>query len=143
MMFNVMHLTTEVLVGKAPCKQIRDGLTCVPVLKAVEHKSDVGTLCHQIGQLSKEIGSAVLVDRDMLDFRESKACFPQAISDRLAREASPMLNAAEPLLFCGRDELAVADECSRGIAVESVEAEDDHRANLRRPSKAEKPNRAG
>src|SRR5262249_49609460 len=127
MMFNAMHLATELFVGKARCKQIRDGLTCVPVLKAVEHKSDIGALCHQIGQLSKEIGSAILVDRDMLDIRETKACFPQTIADRLAREAGPMLYAAEPLLFCGRDELAVPDECSRGVTVEGIEAEDDHR----------------
>src|SRR5262249_54925323 len=131
MMFNVVHLATELLLGKARCKQIRDALTCVPVLEAVEHKSDIGALCHQIGQLSKEIGAAVLVDRGMLNIRESKACFPQTIGDRLAREAGPMLYAAEPLLFYSRDELAVADECSRGIAVEGVEAEDDHRVNLR------------
>src|SRR5262249_28288511 len=104
---------------------------------------DIGALCHQIGQLSKEIGSAILVDRDMLDIRETKACFPQTIADRLAREAGPMLYAAEPLLFCGRDELAVPDECSRGVTVEGIEAEDDHRVNLGRRSKSEKPNRAG
>ena len=37
-----------------------------------------------------------------------------------------MLDAAEALLFGRRNELAVADERSRGIAVEGVEAEDDH-----------------
>ena len=37
-----------------------------------------------------------------------------------------MLHAAEPFLLRRRDKLAVADERSRRIAVEGIEAEDDH-----------------
>ena len=62
----------------------------------------------------------------MLNIGERDARFPQAIGDRLGREARPMLDAAESLLLRRRDELAVADERSRGIAVEGVEAKDDH-----------------
>jgi hypothetical protein len=41
-----------------------------------------------------------------------------------------MLYAAEALLFRRRNKLAVADERGRGIAVEGVEAKDDHRGAL-------------
>ena len=43
-----------------------------------------------------------------------------------------MLHAAEPLLFRRSNKLAVPDERSRGIAMEGVEAEDDHRGILAR-----------
>jgi hypothetical protein len=38
-----------------------------------------------------------------------------------------MLHAAEALLFRRSNKLAVADERSRGITVEGIEAKDDHR----------------
>ena len=40
-----------------------------------------------------------------------------------------MLDAAEALLLSGRDQLAVAHKCSRGIGVEGIETEDDQGVN--------------
>ena len=85
-----------------------------------------GRCVSQIGELPEEIGPAVLIDGDVLDVGQREICLPQAIGDRLGREAGPMLYAAESLLFCCRNELAVANERGGGIAVEGIEAENDH-----------------
>src|SRR6266496_2614579 len=37
MMFDLVHLATEMLAGKARCQQIRDALACAPVLEAIDH----------------------------------------------------------------------------------------------------------
>src|SRR5262249_32153435 len=126
MMLNLVHLATEVLAGKVRGHQFRDISSSAPVPQAVKHESEVRALRHQIGQLPKEIGSAVLIDRNMLNIGKGEACFPQAVSNCLRREASPMLHAAEALLFRGSNKLAVADERGRGIAVEGIKPQNDH-----------------
>ena len=67
----------------------------------------------------------------MLHIGERDARFAQAIGDRLRGKAGPMLDAAEALLLRRRDELAVAHERGRRIAVKGVEAEDDHLLEVR------------
>src|SRR5262245_55931974 len=62
----------------------------------------------------------------MLNIGKREARFSQAVGDRLGWKASPMLHSAEPLLFCGGDELAVAHERSGGVTMEGIEAENDH-----------------
>src|SRR5262249_41806169 len=126
MMLNLMHLCTEVLAGKARGHQFRDISSSAPVLQAVEHESEVRTLRHQIGKLPEEIGPAVLIDRNMLNIGKGEACFPQAVGNCLRREASPMLHAAEALLFRRSNKLAISDECGRRITVECIKAQNDH-----------------
>ena len=130
MMLNLVHRATEALAGKALGHQFRDISSSASVLQAVKHESEVRALRHQIGQLPEEIGPAVLIDRNMLNIGQGEACFPQAVGNCLRGKASPMLHAAEALLFRRSNKLAVADERSRGIAVEGVEAKDDHRGVL-------------
>ena len=48
----------------------------------------------------------------------------QAVADRFAGEAAPVLDAAEALLLDGGDQVAVLDQAGRGIGVIGVEAED-------------------
>ena len=72
------------------------------------------------------IGAAVLVDGDMVHVGEAEARLAQAICDRLRGETRPVLDAAKALLLGGGDELAVAHQSSRRVAVEGVKAEDDH-----------------
>src|SRR5262245_27209891 len=126
MMLNLMHLATEMLAGKARGHQFRDISSSAPVLQAVEHESEVRTLRHQIGKLPEEIGPTVLIDRNMLNIGKGEACFPQAVGNRLRREASPMLHTAEALLFRRSNKLAVSDERSRRIAVEGIKPQNDH-----------------
>src|SRR5262245_42034829 len=130
MMLNLVHPTVEVLAGKAGGHQFRDVSSSPPVLQAVKHESEVRALRHQIGQLPEEIGPAVLIDGNMLNIGKGEACLPQAIGNCLRRKASPMLHAAEALLFRRSNKLAVADERGRGIAVECIEAKYDHRGVL-------------
>ena len=87
---------------------------------------EIRALRGQIGKLPEEIGPAVLIDRDMLDVGQLKTCLPQAVGDRLRRKAGPVLDAAEALLLRCRDELAVTNERGRRIAVEGIEAKNDH-----------------
>src|SRR5262249_23253403 len=126
MVLNLVHLAAEVLAGKARGHQFRDISSSTPVLQAVKHKSEVRALRHQIGQLPEEIGPAVLIDRNMLNIRKGEAGFPQAVGNCLRRETSPMLHAAEALLFRRSNKLAVADERGRRITVESIKPQNDH-----------------
>jgi hypothetical protein len=61
----------------------------------------------------------------MVHIRELHTCLTQTISDSLRRKSCPMLDAAEALFLSGRDQLAVAHKCSRGIGVEGIKTEDD------------------
>src|SRR5437763_12673868 len=79
-----------------------------------------------VGQLPEQIGPVVLINGDVLDIGQSEAGFTQTVSDRLRRKAGPMLDATKSLLFCRRNKRTVADQRGRGIAVECVEAENDH-----------------
>src|SRR5262249_5178763 len=126
MMLNLVHLAAEALAGKARCHQFGDISSSPPVLQAVKHESEVRALRHQIGQLPEEIGPAVLIYRNMLNIGKGEACFPQAIGNCLRWKASPVLHTAEPLLLRRSNKLAVADERSRGIAVEGIKPQNDH-----------------
>ena len=69
-------------------------------------------------------GSRDTANRSTSDGRQ--AGHLQADGDRLVREPRDMLDPPEPLLFDRRDELSVADERRRHVAVIGVEAEDVH-----------------
>ena len=126
MMFNVVHPSMEVLAREGCSHQFRNASSSAPILQAAQHESEVRPLRYNIGQLPKEIGPAVLIDRDVLNIGKLETRFPQAVGNCLRREARTMLHAAEPLLFRRRDEFPVAHERSGRISMEGVEAEDDH-----------------
>ena len=77
-------------------------------------------------QLADEIGTAVLIDRDVIDVGHRDPGLAQTECDRLRGKAGPVLDAAEALLFRGRDQFAVTNERRRRIAMETVETENDH-----------------
>src|SRR5262249_56740759 len=83
---------------------------------------------HRIGQLPEQIGPTVLIDSDVPDIGEPDARFAHAVGDRLRREAGPMLDAAESLFLCCRNERAVANNRRSRIAVEGIDSKNDHRS---------------
>src|SRR6185437_6075067 len=71
---------------------------------------------------------AILVDGNVVDIRKRHTRLLQAIADRFGWEAGPMFDAAKAFLFNRGDELSIPHECRRGIAMEGIQAENDHRA---------------
>ena len=134
MMLDPVHLAMKALSREARCQQLLDAPARSPVPEPVENEREVGTVGRHIGQLPEQIGPAVLIDGDVPHIGEPDARFAQTIGDRLRREAGPMLDAAESLLLRRRNEHAVAHERGRGIAVECVEAENDHRLGTGTPA---------
>jgi hypothetical protein len=56
---------------------------------------------------------------------EIKLRLVQTIGDRLRRKPRPMLDPAKPLLLGSGNQLAAAQNASRGVGVIGVDAEDD------------------
>jgi hypothetical protein len=57
---SLVHLTTEMLAGRARCQQIRD----VPerAAEAIDREPEIRALRPRMGELRKEIGPTVLID---------------------------------------------------------------------------------
>jgi hypothetical protein len=72
------------------------------------------------------IDAGLSVDGDMVDVLERDTRFAKTVIDRLCGQARPMFDAAKPLFFNGRDQLAIFDQARRGIAVISVKAQNGH-----------------
>ena len=68
----------------------------------------------------------------MIDVGRSDAAHLQARANRLGRKPGDVLDAAKALFFDRRDELAVAHEDGRDVAVIGVDAENVHESNLSR-----------
>ena len=83
-------------------------------------------MAEKIADLAHSMGTVVQVDRDMVHIAEAQAGFAQAIGDRLRGKPRPMLDAPKTLFFCGCHQLAVHHQGSRRIAVEGIDAEDNH-----------------
>ena len=76
--------------------------------------------------LVQEVRARVAGDGDVRDAREVGAGLVQDGADGAGGEAGPVLDAVEPLLLHARQQLPVAQEDRRGVAVEGVDAEDVH-----------------
>ena len=100
-----------------------DPATNAAMAQALQHVARADAGGQDIGELAPAIGGIVAVDRDMLHVGERDAGFPEAVADRFARKAAPVLDAAEALLLDGSDEVAVLDEAGRRVGVIGVEAE--------------------
>jgi len=64
---------------------------------------------------------------------EVDAGFTQTIRDGFGWQARPMFDAPKPLLFGGGNQGTVVDKASRGIAMLSVKAENQHFGTSYRP----------
>jgi hypothetical protein len=98
----------------------------MPVSQPIEHEANARGPGSEVAQLTPPIAAAVLVNGDMIEVRKRKPRLAQAIGDGLRGEARPVLDAPEAFLLGRRDEHAVAHQRGCGVAVEGVEAEDDH-----------------
>src|SRR5262249_34672349 len=96
------------------------------ILPPAPHQTWIRTLRQYVVQLADEIGTAVLIDCNVIDVRQRDTGLGETKCDRLQGKAGPVFDAAEPLLFSSRDQFAVANECCRRIAVKTVEPENDH-----------------
>src|SRR5262245_57855567 len=72
----------------------------LPILPAAPHQAWIWTLCQDVVQLADEIGTAVLIDRDVVDLGQRDTRLAQTKCDRLRGKASPVLDAAKAFLFC-------------------------------------------
>ncbi len=123
---DVVERAAKAVAGKCLGEELGNLLPLAAVPETAEHQADVGRMGRQIGDLAHAVGAAVLIDRDMVDIGEAQPGFAQAVGDGLRGKPRPMLDAAKALLFGGRHQFAVPHQRRRGIAVEGIEAEDDH-----------------
>src|SRR5215471_4563745 len=126
MVFDMVRRTSKAIGGKCRSEQLGDlpPLTAIP--EPAEHEADLWRMGRQICDLAQALGAIVLVDSNMVYISEAQPCFLQAIGDGLRGKPSPMLNPAKPLLFSGCEQFAVPHQRGRGIAVEGINAENDH-----------------
>ena len=115
------------LAGKAGFQLGLNARALAPVAHPVEHHPEIRPARDEIAELVQEVRAPVLVDRHVRDVRQLHARLSQAVADRLGREASPVLDAPEALLFRRGEEHSVAQQAGGGVAVVGVEAEDNAR----------------
>src|SRR5690242_1951809 len=134
MMFNALDRAGKGIGRKRAGDQLGEAGAGAAVAQAAGDQAEPGARGQEKAELAGEIGLAVLIDRDAVDVAQPDAGFSQAVRRRLRRKAGAMLDAAEALFLGGGDQHAVAQQRSRGIGVERIEAEDDHRSRAcRRP----------
>src|SRR5262249_39167687 len=96
------------------------------ILPPAPHQTWIRTLRQYVVQLADEIGTAVLIDCNVIDVRQRDTGLGETKCDRLQGKAGPVFDATEPLLFSSRDQLAVENEPCRQIAVKTVEPKNNH-----------------
>jgi hypothetical protein len=127
MMFDPVHLAMKSLARAIYFQHIRNALARATVLEPMDDKLRVHAPRRQIGELPQEISAIILIDRDMLNVGQPDTRFSQAVSDRLGWEAGPMLHTTKAFLLRRSDELTVTDESSRRVAMERIEAKNNHK----------------
>ena len=124
MMLDTMDGAGKRLVGQALAQVARDVGALAALAQAGQHVARADARRQHIGELAPAIGAVVAVHRDMLDVGQADAGLVQAIADRLAREAAPVLDAPEAFFLDGGDQRAVLDQAGRGVGVVGVQSED-------------------
>ena len=71
-----------------------------------------------------------LIERNVIDIRETKACSRQAVANGFARKAGPVFDPTKTLFFGCSNELAVNDKRSRRIPVEGIKTKNNQEENL-------------
>ena len=126
MMLDLVKPAPKAVDAAMARNQLGNSGPCLPLTDPFENQADTGAAGEHVAELGAQIGAVVLIGGDMIDVADVDVRFAQAIFDRAAGKARPMLDAAEALLFCRGDQLSIAHQRGRGIAVESVNAENDH-----------------
>src|SRR5258708_38511114 len=124
MVLDGMHDAAERLFRKVLLEIAGDVSAIAALAESVQDVTGADPRGQYIAKLAPAIGAVVAVDGDVLDIGQRNACLGEAISDRFAGEAAPMLDAPEALLLDRRDQDAVSHQASSGIGVVGIEPED-------------------
>src|SRR6185437_10843261 len=129
-MLDMMQPRTDASAGECPLQLLHHARARTLVADAIDDERDLRARRDEKRELAAEVRRGILVHGDVVHVGERYAGLAQAISDRLAREAGPVLHPPEAFLFRGRQELAVSEHARRGIAMVGVQAEHDHAVGL-------------
>jgi len=124
MVLDGMHGAAEFLLRQVPPQVAGDVGAIAALAQAIQHVARADARGQHIGKLAPAVGAIVAVDRDMLDVAQRDAGFGQAVADRFAGEAAPMLDAAEALFLDGGDQGAILHQAGGRVGVISVQPQD-------------------
>ena len=102
----------------------RGGAANVPNL--LPHQRRAGQMRKHELQTSPIVRARLTIDRHVFNIAPSDPTLAQAEVDRHGRQAGPMFDSSEPLLFRSRDQLAVNEQAGGRVSVERVKAKNDH-----------------
>ena len=80
-MFDVVKRAAETLTRKRLRQQLRDLRPRATVLQSVKHQSQLGGIGDEKTDLAQEVGSAVLIDRDVLHVVQLQPRLAQTVGD--------------------------------------------------------------
>lgn len=124
-MLNAVDFAAKALTGKPYIELRFDGRSLALIADAVDDERQIRALPGGIAGPSQEVGLGIAVERDVTDISEGNLRLGEAVSDCLGGKSRPVLDAPEAFLFGGGNNLAVAHEASRRVAVVGVEAENE------------------
>jgi hypothetical protein len=124
MMLDGMDCAGELLVRQRALQVAGDIGAVLAMTQPLQDITGAHARGQDVGELAPAVGRIVAVDRDVVHIGERDAGFLEAIADRLAGEAAPVLDPPEALLFDCGDEIAVLHQASGGVGMIGVEAED-------------------
>src|SRR4030095_17037448 len=97
MVFYGMHGAAELLVRQRLLEVAGDVGTLAALAQAAQHIGRADARGQDIAELAPAVGAVVAVDSDVLDVGEGDAGLVEAVADRFAGKAAPVLDAAEAL----------------------------------------------
>ena len=127
MVLDVADFSTENFAWKASAQLVFHPRSLALLAQAPQHHARIRTPEERVGHLPPQVRAGVLVDRHAVHIGEAGIRGTQAIADGFGWKTRPVLDAPKPLFLRRGDKLAVAEQAGGGIAVISVDAEDDQR----------------
>ncbi len=124
MVLDGMYDAAELLLRQVPPQVAGDVGAIAALAQAIQHIGRADARGQHVGELAPAVGAIVAVDRNVLDVGQRDAGFGQAVADRFAGEAAPMLDAAETLFLDGGDQGAILHQAGGGVGVVGVQPKD-------------------
>ena len=118
--FDWMDAATEGRAGEGAREVLVHAGALTLVADAVEHQPEVRALQQRVGTRASQVGTGVLVDRDMVHLGQRDAALLEATADRFGGKAGPVLDAPEAFFLGGGDDHPIPQQAGGGVAVESV-----------------------
>ena len=91
-------------------QQFRGGFALAPITEPVAHEPQVREVEQQVGELAPQIGTAVLIERDVRHVGEPDPGFAHTIGDRFGGKAGPVLDPPKPLFLGRGNEHAISNK---------------------------------